>query len=130
MRSATLSVLSAALLASVVSTGARALDEGDFNFRTTASLAHICGTEGEGVGAVEAKLACRAFIAAAVQYHDEVTDRKKLKPLICYPKSATLEDGRQAFVAWAAKNEGNAERMGELPVIGLVRALASAYPCK
>jgi hypothetical protein len=59
-----------------------------------------------------------------------VSDRKKLKRLICYPDSLTIEDGRTAFLAWGEANAGNAERMNELPVVGLVRALAEKYPCK
>ena len=30
----------------------------------------------------------------------------------------------------SARFSGNAERMNELPVVGLVRALAEKYPCK
>ena len=107
-----------------------ALDESNFSYETTSDLYQICSTEGDSQGAVEAQLACRAFLEATVQYHDEVSDRKKMKRLICYPKGATIADARRAFVAWGAKNIGSAARMGEIPVVGLVRALAAAYPCK
>jgi hypothetical protein len=53
-----------------------------------------------------------------------------MKRLICYPATATIADGRDAFVAWGAKHKGDSERMNEMPVVGLVRALAEAYPCK
>jgi hypothetical protein len=66
----------------------------------------------------------------AVQYHDSVSDRKHLKRLICYPKRATVANGRAALVAWAERNLRSARRMDELPVIGLVRALSDKYPCK
>jgi hypothetical protein len=118
------------LAATLLSTGALAVDETNFRFDTTEDLYQVCSAEGSGEGVAEARLACRAFIEATVQYHDAVSDRKKLKRLICYPGTATIEDGRQAFVAWGAKNQGNGERMKELPVVGLVRALAEAYPCK
>jgi hypothetical protein len=65
-----------------------------------------------------------------VRYHDEVSDRKHLKRLVCYPQGTTIGDGRTAFLAWAKENAGNAKRMDEVPVVGLVRALANAYPCK
>jgi hypothetical protein len=78
---------------------------------------------------VAASFACRGFIEGAVQYHDAVSDRKHLKRLICYPQTATVADGRAAFVAWAQRNLGNRKAMEEVPVIGLVRALADKYPC-
>ena len=79
---------------------------------------------------LSAQIACTAFIEATIQYHDAVSDRKQLKRLTCYPQGATIADGQKAFVAWGAQNAGNAKRMGELPVVGLIRALAKAYPCK
>lgn len=113
-----------------VPVAALALDESDFGYESTEDLYQICAAEGSSEGAVQARLACRAFIEATVQYHDAVSDRKKMKRLICYPKRATIADARKTFVAWAAKHQGDAERMGELPVVGLVRSLAAAYPCK
>jgi hypothetical protein len=59
-----------------------------------------------------------------------VADRRQLKRLICYPATATISDGRAAVVAWAQRNAGNDTLMNELPVVGLVRALAAKYPCK
>ena len=73
---------------------------------------------------------CRGFIGGAVQYHDAVSDRKHLKRLICYPQTATVADGRAAFLSWAENNAGDQARMNELAVVGLVRALAEAYPCR
>jgi hypothetical protein len=34
-----------------------------------------------------------------------------------------------AFIAWAEKNKDNKELMNQLPVRGLVKALAEKYPC-
>jgi hypothetical protein len=31
---------------------------------------------------------------------------------------------------WARANEADVKLMGEQPVVGLVRALADAYPCR
>lgn len=125
-----LSRAGALLIAGLLSTAVVALDEGNFSYKTTKDLYEICSVQGEGEGAIQAKLACRAFIAATVQYHDAVSDRKKMKRLICYSPSATLEDGRTAFVGWAKRNANDAKRMGEPPVKGVVRALAEASPCK
>ncbi len=125
-----LSRAGALLIAGLLSTAAVALDEGNFSYKTTKDLYEICSVQGEGEGAIQAQLACRAFIAATVQYHDAVSDRKKMKRLICYSPSATLEDGRTAFVGWATRNASDAKRMGEPAVKGVVRALAEASPCK
>jgi hypothetical protein len=125
-----LSLAGALLAAGSLSSPALAVDESNFNFKTTNDLLAVCSVEAEGEGAVQALLACRSFIAATVQYHDAVSDRKKMKRLICYSPTATLEDGRKAFVGWAKRNAGDEKRMGEPPVVGVVRALAEASPCK
>jgi hypothetical protein len=118
------------LVAAWLATSAQAVDESNFRFDTTEDLYQLCSVEGDSEGVVEARLACRAFIEATVQYHDEVSDRKKMKRLICYPSTATIEDGRLAFVAWVTKNKSSSKYMTEIPVVSLVRALAGAYPCK
>lgn len=108
----------------------QALDERDFNFDTTENLLQVCGATGDSPGAREALLSCRAFIEASVQYHDAVSDKKRVKPVICYNANDTIEDGRQAFLTWGAENKGNPTLMNEMPVVGVVRALAQARPCK
>ncbi len=108
---------------------AAAVDNEDFNFDTTEHLYQVCVTTSEQPEHVAASFACRAFLEATVQYHDAVSDRKQLKRLICYPPTATIADGRRAFLAWAEVNKDDAERMREQPVVGVVRALADKYPC-
>jgi hypothetical protein len=112
------------------STPLLAVEDEDFGFDTTEDLYMICSTPSDAAEAVPASFACRAFIEATVQYHDEVSNRRNLKRLICYPATATVADGRQAFVSWAEANKDNAKLMNEQPVVGLVRALAAAYPCR
>jgi hypothetical protein len=119
-------VLGGAIFASPVS----ALQDEDFNYGTTTNLYRICSAGPDVEGSVAAGLACRAFLSATVQYHDAVTSREGLKPLICYPKTATIGDAQEIFVAWAQANGGNAELMAERPVKGVVRALAAKHPCK
>jgi hypothetical protein len=123
-------ILLAAGLTVLLSAPVWAVEDEDFGFDTTEDLYMICSTPSDAPEAVPASFACRAFIEATVQYHDAVSDRKQLKRLICYPGTATIADGRRAFLAWAEANKGNAQRMGEQPVVGLVRALAAAYPCR
>lgn len=118
-----------AALVGTLSQTANATDADDYRFDTTQDLYDICSVEAGAADHVPAVLACRAFIEASVQYHDAVSDRKNLKRLICYPKSATIADGRKAFLAWAKEHSGSKKRMNEMPVIGLVRALSAKYPC-
>jgi hypothetical protein len=123
-------MIAAALVAVLVSHSAAAVQEEDVNFDTTEDLYQVCSVQSGAAEYAAASFACRAFIEAAVQYHDAVADRQQLKRLICYPATATISDGRAAFVAWAQRNVGNDTLMNELPVVGLVRALAAKYPCK
>jgi hypothetical protein len=118
----------AAMLASGVAVSG--VDEGDFSLRTTENLYDLCSVARDHPDYAPAIYACRSFLEATVQYHDAVSDGERFKRLICYPATATLEDARRAFLAWAEANAGNAKRMGELPVIGAVRALEDKYPCR
>ena len=108
---------------------AAALEKGDFDFKTTRHLYNLCSVSQDHGDYAAASYACKGFIAGTVQYHDGISDEKNLKRLICYPANTTLADGKTAFVAWAETNVNDADLMGELPVLGLVRALAEAYPC-
>lgn len=107
-----------------------AAQDDDFDFDTTQDLYDICLTPNNAPEYIPARFACRAFIEAAVQYHDQVSDRKRMKRLICYPSSATVADGRSAFLSWVEANKDDSEKMNEMPVVGLVRALAAKYPCR
>ena len=121
---------SATLLMAAIAQPVAAVEDGDFAFETTEELYHVCSTDTADPNHASAQLACTAFTKATVQYHDAVADRKHLKRLICYPQGTSIANGQTAFLAWAKQNAGNAKLMGELPVVGLVRALAKAYPCK
>ncbi len=122
--------LGAAALLGALGQQAKAVEDDDLRFDTTEDLHDVCAVPADAPEYALANQACRAFIEGAVQYHDAVSDKKRLPRLICYPKNATIQDGKNAFVAWASKNAGNKTRMGELPVIGLVRSLEDKYPCK
>ncbi len=130
MRVRHLPVLPAFGIAAALCGGAAlAVQDEDMSFDTTEDLYQVCSVQPGAAEYVPASFACRAFIEATVQYHDAVADRRQLKRLICYPATATIADGRAAFVAWAERNAGDDALMNELPVIGLVRALAAKYPC-
>ena len=121
---------SAALLTLAIAQPAAAIEDKNISFDTTEDLYRVCSVDAADAAFTASQVACTAFIEATVQYHDAVSNRKQLKRLICYPQGATIADGRTAFLAWAQKNAGDAKRMAEMPVVGLVRALAKAYPCK
>ena len=104
--------------------------EADFSLDTTKDLNELCSAPTDHPDYAPAIYSCRAFLEATVQYHDAVSDGKTLKRLICYPATATLEDARVAFVAWAKANARDKALMKEMPVMGVVRALEDKYPCK
>jgi hypothetical protein len=122
--------LGAAVLLGAIAKQAASVEDDDLRFDTTDDLYNVCAVPADAPEHPLTHQACRAFIEAAVQYHDAVSDKKHLKRLICYPESATIRDGKEAFLAWARKNAGNKKLMGEMPVIGLVRSLEGKYPCK
>jgi hypothetical protein len=109
---------------------AAAVQDSNFSFDTTADLAAVCATPDTAAEYMVAHQACRAFIKATVQYHDEISNRKKLPPLVCYPAGSTVEQGKAIFLDWAKANAGDKKLMGEQPVVGLVRSLAAKFPCK
>ena len=113
-----------------LSASALASQSDDFNYDTTEDLYQVCSTPAHSGASVPAAFGCRAFIEATMQDHDAVVDRKKMKRLVCYPPTATIADGRAAFVAWAKTHADDKTLMGEQPVVGVVRALAAKYPCK
>ncbi len=120
----------AVLLSLGLCQGAAAVENADFRFDTTKELAAVCAVQTAEPEYPVARQACRAFIEATGQYHDLVSKPGKLRRLVCYPPTATIEDGVSAFNTWAAAHAGDAKVMGEPPVVGLVRALAAKYPCK
>lgn len=122
-------VLLAVMLA-VAATPAAAVEDAHFAFETTRDLHRICAVDDNHPDHVAAQLACTAFIEATVQYHDAVTNREHLKPLACPPQGTRIADGKAAFVDWGRKQARNKRYMDELPVIGLMRALAATYPCQ
>jgi len=123
-------LLCAAAAAGLTVQSAAAVQDEDLNFETTEDLYQVCSVDPNAAEYIPATFACRGFIEGAVQYHDAVAERKNLKRLICHPSGTTIGDGREAFVAWAKKNANNKKLMQELPVVGVVRALAQKYPCK
>lgn len=95
----------------------------------TRDLLDLCTLPADDPQRDEAFHYCLAYLDGVVDYHDVLTTHKEMKRLICYPSTATLEQGLLVFVRWAQKKQGDDKMMGEPPVVGVVRALAKEWPC-
>ena len=124
-----LGMVAVAALAGVSSTVSAAVEEEHFNLESTEHLYLLCSAAPEDELYGEAILMCRGFLEGAVQYHDAIVGKERLKPLICHGQEGTVAESRIAFVEWATQNSDNSDLMGEKPVVGVVRALAVKYPC-
>jgi hypothetical protein len=100
-----------------------------FDLRTTHEFYTLCSAKPDAPEYDSSIAACLGFISGVVQYHDGVNDGKRLPRWICYPEGTTREDGREAFINWAEANRDNKALMDQMPVRGLVKALAEKYPC-
>jgi len=109
---------------------AHATSTADFTLKTTEDLYRVCSVATNDPLRPEAINFCEGFLLGAVSYHDEVTGRENLKRLICYPPTATRDQGIEAFNDWAASHQQDQKFMSDPAVVGAVRALASRWPCK
>jgi hypothetical protein len=97
--------------------------------KTTQDLYRVCTAAPSDAQAREELDVCEGFLIGAVSYHDAISDRRHLQRLICYPSTATRNQGMQAFVTWAGAHQDNQKFMSDPAVYGVVRALAAAWPC-
>jgi Rap1a immunity proteins len=109
---------------------AQAADMANFSLKTTEDLYKTCTVAPDDPLHREALDLCEGFLIGAVSYHDAVSDREHLKRLICYPPTVTRDQGVQVFVDWAATHQQDRKFMGDPAVYGVVRGLASKWPCK
>ena len=109
---------------------ARATNTADFALKTTEDLYRICSVAPDDPLRREALDFCEGFLLGVVSYHDAVTSRENLKRLICYPSTATRDQGIQAFVDWATSHQTDQKFMNDPAVLGAVRGLAAKWPCK
>ena len=109
---------------------ASAIEQRDFFISNTADLLELCTTPADDPLRPQAINYCMAYIDGAVDYHDAITDHEDLDRLVCYPDTATLEQGVMIFIDWGQANESDSKLMGEPQVIGVVRALNEKWPCK
>jgi hypothetical protein len=107
-----------------------AIDPSDFTLKTTEDLYQVCSTPLDDPLRAQAIAFCEGFLVATVSYDYAISDRKHLKRFICFPETATRDEGIQVFVDWAKENQQNQKYMNEPPVYGAVRGLAAKWPCK
>ena len=114
---------------SLCATVARAMDTADFTLKTTEDLYLVCSVAANDPLRPEAINFCEGFLLGVVTYHNAISDGKHLKRFICYPPSATRDQGIQAFVEWAARHQQDRKFMDDSALMGALRGLAAKWPC-
>ena len=122
-------LLAIAAILALWSGSAAAIEKRDFWISDTVDLLDLCTTPVDDPLRSQAINYCMAYLDGAVDYHDAITDHKKMKRLICYPDTASLEQGVLVFISWAQANRDDKKLMEEPTVIGVVRALADKWSC-
>ena len=108
---------------------ASATDTTNFVLKTTRDLYAVCSTSGSDPVYTQAINFCEGYLLGIVSYDDAVADGKHLNRLVCYPPTATRNEGIQIFVDWAASHQQDERLMNAPPVLGAIRGLASKWSC-
>ena len=123
-------VVFALALGAVMSSGPASAVEGRlFAVENTKDLLFLCDLPRDDPQRSEAINYCMAYLDGVVDYHDVLTDHENMNRLICYPDTATLEQGVLVFIDWAEQGQSDERLMAEPPILGVVRALAAKWPC-
>lgn len=105
-----------------------ALDASDFDVRTTGNLVTLCSASENDPMHDAAMGYCYGFVDAAINYHRVVTSGELLSTITCPDHKVTRQELRDAFLAWAGKNESLLD--GESPIQGVMRAASAKWPCE
>ena len=120
----------AAVLATVLALPAAAQSPSRSNFeaRTVADLAALCGASPQAADYAIAAAFCHGFLQGAGQYHASITQPGSgNRPVFCVPDPApTRAQAADQFVAWAARHPDLASQRA---VDGLARWAHETYPC-
>ncbi len=108
---------------------AHAVERVDFKLETTHDLLDVCMVDETDPLATEAAYLCAGYFVGAIHYHQSVIG-PEMKPIVCAPEGTTRNDVILTFVTWAQANIGSKELMGEVAVIGAVRAAEEKWPCE
>mgnify|MGYP001551683342 CR=1 FL=1 len=106
---------------------ASAVNQTDFEVRTTRDLVSLCSaTQGSDMyGAAMGY--CLGFVDAAHDYHAAITSGDMVKPITCPGHKTTRQEVVDMFLAWAKANDGLLDN--ESPIQGLMRAASAKWPC-
>jgi hypothetical protein len=108
---------------------ASATDTTNFVLKTTQDLYEVCSTANNDPLYSQAINFCEGYLLGIVSYDDAIADGKHLQRLVCYPATATRNQGIQIFVDWATSHQQDPDLMNAPPVLGAIRGLASQWPC-
>lgn len=108
---------------------ALATDTTNFVLKTTEDLYTVCSTANSDPLRTQAINFCEGYLLGVVSYDDAVADNRHLHRLVCYPPTATRDEGVQIFIDWAASHQQDQALMNAPPVLGAIRGLASKWPC-
>jgi hypothetical protein len=120
-----LTVAGVALLPTLAS----ATNTTNFVLKTTQDLYVVCSTASGDPLYNQAINFCAGYLLGIVSYDDAVSDNKHLHRLVCYPPTATRDEGIQIFTDWAASHQQDQDLMNAPPVLGALRGLGSKWPC-
>lgn len=120
-------ILALALALGAFSANAGTFNVEDFVLDSTQDLVDVCGAPASDPLYQEAKIFCIGYIAAAIDYHDEIAKAPDLGPVACAETEVTRNDVIGVFLEWSAKNP---QHMKAPPVESLLRAAAEKWPCK
>ena len=104
-----------------------AVSSGNFEMRTMGDLVALCGVAPNDPYADAAIHFCHGYLVGATQFHDMVGKVYSGK-VFCLPKTGqpTRDEAIDAFVEWG---RAHPEDAGLTPLDGLLKWLASSYPC-
>ena len=118
-------VIAAALVCAAPSV--QALELSDFNVKTTRNLVTLCSAPVGEAFYDAAKGYCFGFFDAAQDYHRVITSGDLVAPVACPDKVNTRQELLDAFLSWAASNDGLLDT--ESPIQGVMRAVSAKWPC-
>lgn len=104
-----------------------AVDQSDFEVKTTRDLVELCSASSESDVYGAAMGYCLGFVDAAHDYHAVVTQGDVLAPVACPGHTTTRREVVDAFLSWAKDNDALLDT--ESPLNGLMRAAAARWPC-
>ncbi len=121
--------LAGAIVLCLVPALAHAVERVDFKLETTHDLLDLCMVNESDPLAEEGAYLCVGYFVGAFHYQQSVVG-PEMKPIVCAPEGTTRNDFIHTFVTWGQANIGSKELMGEVPVVGAIRAAQEKWPCR